>query len=154
MIKKCENCNKNFKTSRYYTQKRFCSNSCRGKWQFKHGNNLPPIQIGLVPWNKGLTKATDDRIKKMSIDRTGDKNWMWKDGVTQRFRDKHKRELRTWREKVFKRDGWTCQDCKKVGGKLHPHHIKGLAKYPELALKVKNGITLCIPCHRLRHREV
>ena len=151
IYKKCEYCNKSFVVNKKYPQKRFCSNSCRGKWQYQHGNNLPPKQNGNIPWNKGLNKKTDKRIERMSKDRMGIKNWMWKDDTTQSWRDKHKRELRKWRERIFERDNYTCQKCGERGGQLHPHHIRHLSEYPEEALDIDNGITLCIRCHKKEH---
>jgi len=56
-------------------------------------------------------------------------------------------------EKVFKRDNWICQKCGQKGGKLHPHHIKHFADYPELRFEVDNGITLCRDCHKTKHNH-
>ena len=36
-------------------------------------------------------------------------------------------EYKQWREVVFERDIWTCQDCGQVGKKIHAHHIKKFA---------------------------
>ncbi len=69
---------------------------------------------------------------------------------------------RDWRESVFKRDKYTCQECKKRGGKLNAHHIKKFVDiFKENNIKtieegllcnelwdLKNGITLCNKCHR------
>lgn len=60
-----------------------------------------------------------------------------------------------WRREVLKRDKRTCQRCGKVGGKLHAHHIKPWAAFPELRYEVSNGKTLCAnPCHKDEHREM
>lgn len=66
-----------------------------------------------------------------------------------------------WRESVFKRDNYTCQECgarneQGVGRTvvLHPHHIKPFATFPELRYEVTNGITLCKNCHRNKHKHV
>lgn len=59
-------------------------------------------------------------------------------------------EFRQWREKIFKKDNYTCQDCgDKNGSNLEPHHIKSFALYPELRFEVSNGQTLCGDCHKL-----
>ncbi|MCK9429552.1 MAG: NUMOD3 domain-containing DNA-binding protein [Candidatus Omnitrophica bacterium] len=58
-----------------------------------------------------------------------------------------------WREAVFLRDNFTCQNknchyCNnKQGGFLHPHHIKPFSLYPELRFDVNNGITYCKDYH-------
>lgn len=61
-------------------------------------------------------------------------------------------ENKQWRESVFKRDDYTCRLCKRRGVRLNAHHIKQYAHYPELRCDVRNGITLCEPCHKLVHR--
>jgi 5-methylcytosine-specific restriction endonuclease McrA len=61
--------------------------------------------------------------------------------------------MKLWREAVFARDKWTCQDCgDKKGGNLEAHHIKSFAEFPELRFAIDNGITLCKDCHKIIHR--
>lgn len=61
-------------------------------------------------------------------------------------------EYFVWRKTVFARDGYRCRDCgDDRGGNLCAHHEKPMAKFPELAHDVDNGVTLCHPCHELRH---
>lgn len=112
----------------------------RGIWQIKQGQissrcfkcsrfkrgqtNSGGFKKGIVPWNKGLGKATYwARIK------TSQK---WKD----------------MRRMVFERDRYTCQICKKKGGILHPDHIKPKSQFPKLTFVFKNIRTLCIKCHK------
>ncbi len=58
-----------------------------------------------------------------------------------------------WRNTVFLRDNFTCQNlncefCKNEQGiYLQVHHIKSLSLYPELAFKPENGITYCTGYH-------
>lgn len=56
----------------------------------------------------------------------------------------------TWRSAVLRRDGRACQRCGATN-KLHAHHIKPWATYPELRYVVENGITLCQACHSAEH---
>lgn len=58
-----------------------------------------------------------------------------------------------WRERVFKRDGYTCQypDCKQPHGSLNAHHIKMKYYFPELIFDIRNGITLCYKHHKKIH---
>ena len=62
-------------------------------------------------------------------------------------------EYRIWRTAVFERDSFTCQLCRKVGGKLNAHHIKPFAKCPDLRTDINNGITLCEECHKRIHKK-
>lgn len=72
----------------------------------------------------------------------------WQGGITALTESlRHTVEFRLWREVVFARDDYTCQDCGRRGGRLHSHHIKSFAEYPELRLDVNNGVTLCQDCH-------
>lgn len=58
-----------------------------------------------------------------------------------------------WRELVFLRDNFTCQNvncsyCQnKQGIIIHPHHIKSFVEYPELRFVLSNGITYCKEYH-------
>lgn len=58
-----------------------------------------------------------------------------------------------WRKAVFKRDNYTCQKCGAHGCYIHPHHIIHKVKAVDLAFKINNGITLCVPCHKEIHRS-
>lgn len=62
-------------------------------------------------------------------------------------------QYKEWRTSVFTRDGFTCQICGKVGGKLNAHHIKHFATHIDLRYCVDNGITLCEKCHKEVHRR-
>lgn len=95
-------------------------------------------------------KHTLESRKKMSRNqRSGENHPWWKGGVSKE-NDKIRRgiEFKYWRERVFERDDWTCQECGVRGGELHPHHIKSFAEFRELRFDIDNGITLCAPCHR------
>ena len=107
---------------------------------------------GRVPWNKGLKGFL-----------AGEKNARWKGGITpENMKIRQSFEYKLWRTSVFERDNWTCQTCGQLGGKLHAHHIKALAKilreYKITSLKqaldcaelwsINNGVTLCVDCHK------
>jgi len=80
---------------------------------------------------------------------SGDKAPNWRGGITpinKAIRNSPK--YIEWREIVFKRDGWKCQICPQIGGKLHADHIKPFAYYPELRFDINNGRTLCVSCHK------
>ena len=56
-----------------------------------------------------------------------------------------------WRDKVLKRDKYTCQDCKESDGFLDVHHINSFAKDVNGRFDPDNGVTLCLFCHGRRH---
>ena len=70
---KCEFCNKNFKVKSKYYPTRFCSYSCRGKWQYQHEINRPPKQNGNIPWNKSkkMPLLSKERMDKGNPMRRG-----------------------------------------------------------------------------------
>lgn len=101
------------------SDKLFCNSRCYGDWMEKTG------------------------IMK------GEKCHFWKGGTTSknmliRSSSKYKR----WRQKVFERDDWTCQECGIRGVPIHADHKKSFALYPELRFELSNGRTLCVPCHK------
>jgi len=96
-----------------------------------------------------LTQKHKDNIAEAM---KGEGNHQWKGGVSKlNHRLRTNIRFKKWREEVFERDDWTCQDCGERGCELHPHHILPLAEHPEFAYDIDNGITLCVPCHRKIH---
>ena len=57
-------------------------------------------------------------------------------------------EYNQWKNKVKHRDGNACRRCG-FENNLHVHHIKPFKKYPEFAIELDNGLTLCGNCHSL-----
>lgn len=71
-------------------------------------------------------------------------------------------QYKIWRDTIFKRDDYTCQNCEVKGGTLRADHIKQFAlilfendvrTFEEALLcaqlwDVKNGRTLCDECHK------
>ena len=79
----------------------------------------------------------------------GNKHHNWKGGISVNVHSPREPRYKEWRNSVFTRDNYTCQECNQKGGYLEAHHIKSWAKYPELRYEIKNGLTLCKPCHKL-----
>jgi hypothetical protein len=95
----------------------------------------------------------------------------WRGFITPiRYRIEGSLQYSQWRQSVFLRDNFTCQDCKERGGHLHAHHkkpfsvlLKEAQEYlPLLNLydasmmysplwDIFNGITLCKKCHKKKH---
>jgi hypothetical protein len=73
---------------------------------------------------------------------------LWKGGVTPLHQAlRNSVDMRIWREEVFKRDNYTCRNCRARGGRLEAHHIKPFSSYPSHRFDVGNGMTLCKKCH-------
>jgi hypothetical protein len=175
--KKCVNtsCGKNF-LSWPSANKLYCSREC--SYTRLIGENNPSkkeevrkkISISLkgreITWGDKVSKAlkTSDKAKVQQF-KSGEDNIAygkgdlqkgllnpnWKGGVTtknQLIRNSDK--YVSWRKICMERDNYKCTDCG-VGGYLQVHHIKELAKYPELAYVVDNGKTVCISCHQKIH---
>ena len=81
--------------------------------------------------------------------RRGELAARWEGGKTEKSRLlKSCIEYKEWRDAVFDRDNYTCQQCGKQNCKLEAHHIKEQCNFPELVFDVSNGITLCHECHK------
>ena len=133
--KKISEANKGFKRSEL--TKRKISESNKGKHYYWKGK-----------------KFSKEHKEKISESLKGEKSYMWKGGIiplNKLLRMNSK--WRIWRELVFLRDNFTCQNqnCEfcnnKIGVLLHPHHIKLLSFFPELAFDINNGITYCGEFH-------
>ena len=81
----------------------------------------------------------------------GKKASRWIDGKSlERDRSRFGAELKNWRNSVYKRDNYTCQECGNKGI-IHAHHIIEWAKDESKRFDIDNGITLCIKCHGKIH---
>lgn len=145
-IRQCEYCKGDMPVKKYYEQKRFCSAKCRSL-------TIPmpprPDQTGFIPWNKGLNINLDSRIKNMSENRRGEKNWQFVHGNSKAHKSMWQTAIhKEWRKKVFERDDYICQICFSKGGELQADHIKCFAHHPDLRYELSNGRTLCKECHK------
>lgn len=98
--------------------------------------------------SKGKKKSLQHRLN-ISLAKKGNKSHTWKGGITPLNKIlRESLEYRLWREAVFARDNFTCQECGQRGGNLQADHIKPFALFPELRLALDNGRTLCVECHK------
>ena len=124
----------------------YCSRDC-----FWVAHNKLRKKLGGFAKGKTWTH-TEDYKKRLSFARTGDKNPMWINGSNKRRRRGKVYPEKKWREKIFKRDDYTCQECDKRGGDLNAHHIRFWSKHPKERFKLYKGVTLCVSCHKDVHR--
>ena len=105
----------------------------------------------------GIGKKMSEKAKrKMSESKKGNKNPMWRGGVTsERNKIYNSPQWKLWRLSVFERDKFVCQmpNCNQKERYLEAHHIKQFVNYPELRFDINNGITLCKNCHNLTKRK-
>ncbi|MFX1587607.1 MAG: HNH endonuclease [Promethearchaeota archaeon] len=62
-------------------------------------------------------------------------------------------EYKEWRNKVFLRDNYICQECGSKNN-LQAHHKIFVSEDNNKIFDIDNGITLCIDCHAEKHSEV
>jgi len=126
--------------------KKMSSKAKRNMSLAQTGKKRPDL-IGKSPMSG--KKMTEEHKRKISKANSGKNCYMWKGGISKENKRIRKGiDFRLWREAVFARDNWTCQECGNRGLELHPHHIKSFSKYPELRFAINNGITLCKKCHQ------
>lgn len=111
-------------------------------------------------WNKGLhtgvkpwvgKRFTEEHKKNLSLAhkglRVGEKNNMWKGGITSKDKLERAEFNKTIQKLIFERDNYTCQICNIKGGFLQVDHIQSWAEFKELRFNPENCRTLCMNCH-------
>ncbi len=146
--------------------KYYCSKKCWGK--SKVGKSSPASG---KRWSEEAKEKIKGRISPTKGKRnpgaakakTGIKNPMWKGGIS-KLQDiiRNSNIYSNWRNQVFGRDNFTCQECGARGVWLEAHHIKPFSyllqefnirtmddAYHCVGLwDINNGITLCKECHK------
>ena len=141
-IFKCRVCGKDFYRSQSHIKKgdcKFCSRACYFVWQKGRKRSqgfIDKCRVGQKKRNEGRVLITP---------------------INTRIRNSE--EYVQWRESIFSRDNWTCQECgarSKSGSiiEIHAHHIKPFATFPEVRFEIDNGITLCKKCHHKKPKGV
>lgn len=128
---------------------------------------VPPRQKGktfpnrkrLEPGLKRSPRSEETKAKLVKALRgipIGAKAWNWKGGITPlNIKIRGSGEHRQWSRDVFKRDNYTCVWCgDDRGGNLNADHIKLFSEYPKLRFEIDNGRTLCVSCHKTRHKKL
>jgi hypothetical protein len=106
----------------------------------KKGKSFGGAKKGCIPWNKKKDYDDGMNYKELNHHLRTSRRWAF------------------WRTNVFQRDGYMCQECGNKNMELHPHHIVSVKQCVEicnleLIYDVDNGKTLCVPCHRLKHKK-
>lgn len=168
------NCGKEFNTSLYKIRNnrgKYCSKKCMYTYRIRSSNLQYSIKNLNSGWfkkgssgfignhseitknkislkNKGRHKSPRTEFKKNDPRIIGKANRHWKGGITPKnILIRHSPEYKEWRNSVFERDNYMCQNCSQIGGVLHADHIKPFSLYENLRFDVSNGRTLCKKCH-------
>lgn len=119
----CEVCGKKYKRKPAAARSsKFCSKTCKGVWMSENLSGENSHN-----WNPSLTM--EERI------------------IGRSYAD-YKRYVTA----VFERDNYTCSVCGRHGGEFQVHHLYSYKHYPEYALDVDYGVTVCIGEHRDFHK--
>jgi 5-methylcytosine-specific restriction endonuclease McrA len=125
---------------------KFCSRSCSSK------TNMPLIK------HPPCSEATKAKLRLANIGKThpensGPNHHWYKHGKgltndTERKQIMATPQYRVWRFKVFERDNWKCVMCGHHGKDLQADHLYSFTEFEELRFDLRNGRTLCKPCHQ------
>lgn len=142
LIKTCIICHRPFKVDKYRSNAVACSIDCVRLYRQteEYRMRLSKIQRAKVPNVLQRTKIFRNLLRKSS-------------------------KYAIWRSKIFKRDNYTCQLCGKRDGKIIADHKKSFVEiilvnkvnnYDEAIeckelWSLRNGRTLCYPCHYRTH---
>jgi hypothetical protein len=145
----CGRCGAPFTVHPYRVSAKWCSKAC---WQQRSAILVcAACGISFKRHMDGKTRTVYCSQACKAHGQVGPSAPAWRDGASlKRERARHSRHLSEWRISVYRRDGFMCVRCGSKG-KLHAHHIKPWATYPDLRFDVSNGITLCECCHGNEH---
>ena len=155
IIKKCLECGNEFEVLYCRRKRKFCCYKC----SVNHSKGKKHYWIPSTVFKKGH-KVSEEIRKKISKSKIGKPGLIgenhpnWKGGKTTKERKilMSRKEYKQWRIKVIERDNYTCQECGQIGGDLQAHHIKDWANNKKERYLIRNGVTLCIECHKYVHR--
>ncbi len=114
------------------------------------------VKKGNIPWNKGkkgLFKWTEKQKIQRSEMFKGEKNPMWKGGISPiNNLIRGSLEYKLWEDSIKNKNCNCCQKCNDNRPRqLVAHHILNFSQFPELRFAIDNGITFCKQCHKLFH---
>lgn len=156
----CKNCQAQFEAE-HYRNRLVCSRRCQYDYHMPRiaGKNKKPRQLQFCHECGTVFEplhASDYRVycsfrcKGMGMRRrySGPNSPTWQGGKTPIVKQLRRGiDYFAWRKRVFERDDYTCGFCLRRGGDVEAHHIRPVSFYPELITDLRNGITLCKPCH-------
>ncbi len=156
--KQSEECKEKKRQACYGRKEKFgYYHTVKGLQRMIEGSSKPKRNFVCPNCDKKFSDNTDRKFCSRfcaSTFRRGENAGNWRGGLrSERETAMGRVEYKSWRKAVFKRDDYTCQRCYIRGGKLHAHHIESWASHVDLRYSTDNGLTLCVPCHRIGHRK-
>lgn len=131
----------------------------------EHGIELREHKNHRLKPGRVFTEQHKDNIRKSLIARVayGEKNPNWKGGLTvKNLQARGSWQAREWKKNALLRAGYKCESCGVLEGttceccgvriKLHVHHIKSFARFPDIRFDPANSEVLCPKCHRAEHQ--
>jgi 5-methylcytosine-specific restriction endonuclease McrA len=89
---------------------------------------------------------------------SGEKSYLYDKSITDferiNRRNSEITKIKSWRNNIYLRDNYTCDICRKKGGKLEAHHLNSWSIFKDLRFELNNGITLCKECHFNFHQSL
>jgi predicted HNH restriction endonuclease len=146
-------------------KRKVCSKECEKRYlSFNLKEKYKKGEIFGIEHRANISKAlkTSEKAKKQHFkkgvenpnygrDQTGPANANWKGGITNSNQKKRNDpRMAEWRQAVFERDGYTCQDCG-AKGYLQAHHLIPISEDLSKAFDIENGKTVCVECHEKIH---
>jgi 5-methylcytosine-specific restriction endonuclease McrA len=100
-------------------------------------------------------KHSETWKRNRSLKIRGKNNPNWNPNLTneERLNKRMSVEYLDWRNRIYKRDKYTCQCCATIGGNLNAHHIENFSSNIDKIFDLDNGITLCQNCHNIFHKR-
>lgn len=163
ILETCQECNKEFAMKKEKVEDRFLKYgkhlcpSCSKKGdrnpfageKFSAEQRRKLSKIRTAYYNDA--ELGEQRRQEVSERTTGENNPMYKGAA---FKSDYTWRNKAFREKVLKRDDYTCHKChkRKSEKELKAHHKNSCNWDIEGRLDIDNGATLCDECHKLFHR--
>jgi hypothetical protein len=157
------------KSDRDITRKKYCSRSCKGKYQTRELNTRPPrptrksylkmgetmrrkMRKGLIPKPPRQT-AESHRKQGLKIRGKNHPNWIEDRSKLKkkRFNCSERDRVESWRKDIFRKFDYICQKTNIRGGELQVHHIFNWADHPSKRYDPENGIVLSLESHKEFH---
>lgn len=138
-------------------------------WAALKAHGIKHSEFGKYGHRHRKREFSQEHRRKMSEARKGKSgaaaNGNWKGGISfVHLTLRRSIDYKNWRRDALELRGMSCQECGAVEAstceccghkvKLHVHHVKSFAKFPEHRFDPSNSEVLCPKCHQKRHHRI